>query len=154
MSDGSGASLEVQVANLSGLPLARVRELENQWWVVSRRHSCDGDIDSASRYAAAAAAAVMERATRNGLSTFGPVEWTDLQEPMVRNQVLNSCVAPDGWGYPLHPHLQGLMYCLRGIHRRPAQEREAYEKQMLDWVAMGAGLGLTDAQSMHFSLYF
>jgi hypothetical protein len=149
----TAAALEEQVASLAGLPIAEVSDLEEQWWVASRRYSRCGDALSASRYAAASTAAVVEQAARAGLAIVGPAEWAELQEPVARNQVLNSCVAPDGWGYPLHPHLQGLTYCLRGVHLRPDSEREAYEEQMLDWVAMGEHHGLTDAQSMHFSLY-
>jgi hypothetical protein len=34
------------------------------------------------------------------------------------------------------------------MRRRPLAERHAYEEQMLSWVALGEGHGLTDEQSM------
>jgi hypothetical protein len=102
-----------------------------------------------------ATAAVVERARRAGVDVSGEPASSDdgRDEATARNDLLNSCVPDNGWGYPLHPHLQGLTYPMAGMHRRSLADRLAYEEDMLDWVAYGTASGLTDAQSMHLSLY-
>jgi hypothetical protein len=72
---------------------------------------------------------------------------------LARDRRLNADVPAGGRGFPLHPDLQGLRYPNYGVHRRPLAERQAYEEDMLDWVAMGRAHGLTPGQSMHLSLY-